>query len=152
MYIEFEGESVPHDVTKWVESASQVLIKHFRPIDFEDFDVAIEFFRCDRDLCGELICEDSGRNPRTFTIRINMYYEEQLAETLIHEFVHLNQYASNRLRKTLSRAEPRTTKTYWKGKLFPSDEIQKRYADSDLPWEREAIEAETSLMYLLAKC
>jgi hypothetical protein len=83
---------------------------------------------------GDSIWEDIPYRPREFLIRVDAgMSKEKTMITLIHEMIHVQQYARNRLRQWRPWHTLR-----WEGKVF--DMMKVKY--DNFPWEKEAYKLE----------
>lgn len=97
---------------------------------------------------GQCLLEDDCRSPRYFTIQIRgLEEDDDLARTLAHEMTHLQQYATNRLRKVsvVHKGMSISVENEWEGKIWKPKKRDDPYFDS--PWEIEAYGREAGLYH-----
>ena len=88
---------------------------------------------------GDCIWEDSIYRPREFTVQLDSKQNKPyLIQTLMHELVHIKQWARGELKDMYNSCDH----SMWKGTLY--DINATKY--TDLPWEIEA-SAEEGVLY-----
>ena len=94
------------------------------------------------DYWGWMIWEDCYIKPREFTVEIERSLPEQdLFESLIHEMVHVKQFAQGRLKD-------RASGFFFEGKHYNSYDPNVNYNKySKLPWEEEAYSLQRELCH-----
>ena len=135
--MEFTIEGGNKKQRKLIES----VVEFLRPIYFDKYKTLSIEVIIDRKLadhCGVdgICCTFGTYRPREFEIGINGKMDnENLIKTVIHELIHVKQYAKGEL---IDRTRGKC-KTLWKGK----DHTKTSY--SNQPWERQAYRLQESL-------
>lgn len=101
--------------------------------------------RRDLNIDGECIDEDGVRNPRWFTIGLNLQDINEMIKVLGHEMVHVKQHAKNELETGIAIAARGGLKVHsrWMGKIWKPKAKEDAYYDA--PWEIEAYGREVGL-------
>jgi hypothetical protein len=99
------------------------------------------------DVEGDCGTEDSGRNPRWFTIELKTQTVDEMIKTLAHEMVHVKQQAKNELQTGHAVAARGGLKIYskWMGQIWKPKGKEDAYFDA--PWEIEAYGREVGLYH-----
>jgi hypothetical protein len=84
---------------------------------------------------GQIIWEDTNYRPRKFSIDIDpKSYVSKITKTLIHEMIHVSQFASGKMQDSLRVFNQRRWSTKWNKKFIDMDKVDY----DDHPWEIEA--------------
>jgi len=132
-------------ITEAVNSALDVLVsKRMKKTLFFEIEIKKDMFK-ERNAWGDMDVEDDEKSPKFYNITLNYSGVESFAkmlETLAHELVHVEQFATRRLRNL---AKPFTV-AYEKNHY---DTLKVPYYQR--PWEIEAHELESSVYNYMIK-
>lgn len=140
MFLDIDNESrkplLEEIAASAIVYAKSKLLPRIRTLEI---DVLIRPFDPKDDSVGYCLCEDDHKNPRHFSIEVNSKQSlEAFVQTILHEMVHVKQYAYNELNYKYEASKSKWL-SIWNGK----DLTHLPYADQ--PWEVEALEMEKVL-------
>jgi len=132
------------DKKKLIEAAEFFAAQLMDPRMVQNLTLDIEVWK-NFDLEGECVDEDGTKNPRWFTIGLQLQDIDEMIKVLGHEMVHVKQHAKNELATGHAVAARGGLKIYskWMGQIWKPKGKEDAYFDS--PWEIEAYGREVGL-------